>query len=535
MSDETAYGTVSEGLRGLVAKMLEHDPLAREVLHYRSRAEPVEPGDRGQAGGRSQERKAKHFQERWHEQDGLLYHEQQLYIPPGGGARNEVLQRHHDDPLAGHFAAKKTLDLIRRKYYWPGMAKTIRDYVGGCAECHRIKAPRHKPHGELQSLPLPSGPYTDITMDFITDLPPSTKGGKVYDSILVVVDRYTKMARYIPVRKTLDAPGLAQVIVSKHILAGAGAPRTVVSDRGTIFTAEFWSALCYHLKIHHRYSTAFHPQTDGQTERQNQTLEQYLRAYINYQQDDWVRWLRMAEFADNNARHSSTGVSPFFALTGRNAELNPELAPRNPEVPAAKARAEALQSMRADLEARLAEAAKTQAHYADRKTKARSYSVGDLVYLSGKNIRTKRPSSKLDYKYHGPFEVTAVVGRQAYRLDLKEAHKGIHPVFHVSLLEPCKRRDGEDPPEPPPLLVDGEEQYRVEKILDSRVRYGKLAYKVRWEGYSDTHDQWVGEDDLNECDEIVEDFHRKNPLKPRAGAGGPTKGKRGDKKKRWEA
>ncbi len=332
------------------------------------------------------------------------------------------------------------------------------------------------------------------------------------------------MARYIPVRKTINAAGLAQVIVSKHVLTAAGVPRRIISDRGTVFTSSFWSALCYHLRADHRYSTAFHPQTDGQTECQNQTLEQYLRAFVNYQQDDWVRWLRMAEFTYNNACHSSLEVSPHYALTGRDAELDVELAPMVPEVPAARDRAEALADMRKSLATRLQEAAKTQARYADRKTQPRSYRVGDKVYLSGRNIKTTRPSGKLDFKYHGPFAITAAVGRQTYRLDLKEAHKGIHPVFHVSLLEPYVRRPGEEHPEPPLLVVKGEPEYEVEEILDSKWRGRRLVYKVRWKEYSDVYDEWVPVDNLS-CDELVAEFHQRNSGKAPHGDRGVTEGK----------
>ncbi len=148
-----------------------------------------------------------------------------------------------------------------------------------CAICTQTKPIRHKPWDMAQSLPIPQAPWTDIALDFIVGLPESPKsdGGKSSNLTLVIVDRFSKMAQYIPVRDTIDAAQLASILVHKLILRGAGVPSSIVSDRGPQFTSKFWSALCYHLKIKQRLSTAYHPQTDGQTERQNQTMEQYLR------------------------------------------------------------------------------------------------------------------------------------------------------------------------------------------------------------------------------------------------------------------
>ena len=435
-----------------------------------------------------------------------------LFVPEQGGNRANLLRRLHDDPLAGHFGYARTLELVRRNYNWPHLPKDVKEYVSTCTQCQRVKPLRHKPYGELQTLPQPKGPWVDVTMDFITDLPPSKGRGKAYDCILVVIDRYTKMARYVPTKKTIDAAQLADVFLSK-IVKLHGVPESIVTDRGSLFTARFWSSLCYHLNIKRKLSTAFHPQTDGQTERQNQTLEQYLRGYINYQQDDWVRLLPMAEFAYNNSRHSVTGVSPFYAYTGTHPSMGVVSGPGPVDVPAAADRVAEVDRVRRDMEAHWQSVVKDQARYHDRSTTPRSYSVGDEVWLAGKNIRTVRPNKKLDYKFHGPFRITEVVGKQAYRLQLPP-HLHIHPVFHVSLLEPCTRRKGTTEPEPQPLEVEGEEEWEVEEILDSRRRYGTLQYLVKWAGYTDEHNAWLPADDVH-ADELTAEFHRKYPARPR--------------------
>ena len=273
-----------------------------------------------------------------------------MYVAANETSRAQVLQQCHNDPLAGHYGYARTLELIRRRYVWPGVAKDVKQYVATCTTCQRCKPQRHRPYGELQLLPQPAGPWQDITMDFITDLPPSKKRGKTYNCILVIVDRYTKMAHYVPSRKNLDAGELADVFVSKYF-RHHGALASIVTDRGTLFTSKFWSSLCFYLRVKRRLSTAFHPQTDGQTERQNQTLEQYLRAHVNFVQDDWVRLLLLAEFLYNNSRHSVTGVSPFFLQGGYHPSLGIAPGPAPNDVPAAEERARELQQVQKTLTA----------------------------------------------------------------------------------------------------------------------------------------------------------------------------------------
>lgn len=164
-------------------------------------------------------------------------------------------------------------------------------------------------------------------------------------------NRFTKMAQYIPCKKTIDAADLADLFIER-ITSRFGNPESIVSDRGTVFTSRFWSTLCYSLKIKSKLSTAFHPQTDGQTERQNQTLEQYLRSYINYEQDIWVYWLPMAEFAYNNSVQKSTGMTPFFAMSGYHPTANVDTAEpaddKTPQAPNANLLTKELETLRVD-------------------------------------------------------------------------------------------------------------------------------------------------------------------------------------------
>jgi len=159
-------------------------------------------------------------------------------------------------------------------------------------------------------------------MDFVTGLPES----EGYDAIWVVVDRLTKMRHLVPCKSSIDTAGLSDLFIN-YVWKLHGLPNTIVSDRGTQFASAFWRHLCARLGIEVKLSTAFHPQTDGQTERLNAVMEQYLRCYVNYLQDDWVKWLPLAEFASNNQASETTGISPFFGLQGRHPRMDFHQAP----------------------------------------------------------------------------------------------------------------------------------------------------------------------------------------------------------------
>ena len=328
-TQEGAYLDLTKDLHAVITKTQGNDLLGAQVQKQ------LEATTAGLPGGWTQKVWwAGHVA--WHEHEGVLHFDGKLYVLPEGGAHAEVLWSNHDDPLVGHFRYARTLELIRRKYYWPHMAKEIKVYTKSCTACQQAKPTRHKPYGELQLLQQPWGPYTNISMDFIVGLPPSKHWSKDYNSILIIMDWYTKMACYVVVWSDIDTPGLAAVFVWKFILAGPGIPDSIVSDRGSVFTSTFWSTVCYHLKVRRRLSTAFHPQTDGQMERQNSTLEQYLQAYVAYQQDDWVEWLPLAKFAYNNSWQSTTGELPFYLLMGQNPQFDDdvtEIPDHSPEVP----------------------------------------------------------------------------------------------------------------------------------------------------------------------------------------------------------
>lgn len=448
---------------------------------------------------------------------GRLLYRGNLYVPDYDPLKLQILKLYHDAPSAGHPGREKTFELISRDYYWPRMRDYIGRYVRNCHTCRRSKPNTHGKLGVLRPLPIPEQPWQEVSMDFVTGLPES----EGYDAIMVIVDRLTKMRHLLPCNTTVNAEDVAQLYL-RNVWKLHGLPTHVTSDRGTQFTARFWKELCKHLGIEARMSTAFHPETDGQTERLNAVMEQYLRGYVSYQQNDWVKWLPMAEFSANNQVSASTKATPFFANFGFHPRFTVTIKPTDKTPPSLDAKdfagkmLELHEYLRTNI--RTAQDQQEQATNAKR-TPAPVYNIGDMVFVSAKNIRTTRNSRKLDWKKLGPFPIKAIVSPYAYRVDLPRSMK-MHPVFHVSLLDPAAQDPvpGQIQPPPPPIIVEQEEEYEIEEILDSReTRNNGLQYFVKWTGYTDP--TWEPATYHNDT-AAVDIFHAQYPGKP-----GPLKTK----------
>ena len=274
------------------------------------------------------------------------------------------------------------------------------------------------------------------------------------------------------------------------------------------------------LNIKLNFSTAYHPETDGQTERTNQTLEVYLRMYTSYQQDDWVDHLPVAEFAYNNAPHSATQVSSFFANYGYNPRTTLNLDVTVPD-PTAHDFAQSLSHLHEYCKSQIAIAQVQYQVPADRHRRPIPEEMveGSKVWLNAKNIKTKRPSKKLDHKKLGPFTIEKKISSHAFRLALPHGLRLLHPVFHVSLLEPYRENTIANRTQPPPLPVevDGTTEYEVSAILDSRIHRRKLQYLVQWAGYEGTAEaiSWESPENVENSPLLVAQFHAKYPNKPR--------------------
>jgi RNase H-like domain found in reverse transcriptase/Reverse transcriptase (RNA-dependent DNA polymerase)/Integrase zinc binding domain/Chromo (CHRromatin Organisation MOdifier) domain len=445
-------------------------------------------------------------------EDGLLMKNGLIYVPANDSIKLQILRAHHDSPIAGHYGQDKTLELISREFFWPGMTKFVEDYIRTCDTCARTKAPRHKPFGPLNPLPIPKRNWASVSMDFIVDLPLSRN----FDAIYVVVDRLSKMAHFIPTTIKTSAQETARLFFD-NVFRLHGLPEDIVSDRGTQFTSKFFTSLMDLCSIQQNLSTAFHPQSDGQTERVNQTLEQYLRAYCDYQQDNWTDLLNLAEFAYNNSSHASTHVSPFYANYGYHPTFQLKVT-RQTDPPAVQSYVQRLKDIHNQLVDALKKAQARQKRYYDQHViQSPSVTVGDKVWLLRRHIKTTRPSTKLDYRRLGPFEVVKAIGthNSAFMLKLPPSIK-IHPVFHVSLLEPYHQNTipGRTQPPSPPIEVDGETEWTVSHILDSKIKRNRLFYLVEWEGYGPEDRTWEPAPNLRNAPDLVKEFHDHYPTKP---------------------
>ena len=449
---------------------------------------------------------------------GLLRVDSRLYIPDHGDIRLRIMKSRHDSPLAGHQGYAKTVELISRNYVWFGMNKDIETYISGCAVCQRTKQSKQGRAGLLKTLEIPIRPWSDVSMDFIEPLPKS----KGFDSILVIVDRLTKWAIFIPTHTRIGSAKLADLLL-EHLVSQHGLPNNIVSDRGSKFTSHLWRYLTSRLGISLQLSTSYHPQTDGQTERVNQVVEQYLRIFTSYKQDDWSTLLPQASFVYNNTQHATTGLSPFYSNFGYHprwfGELQETKASESPEGYRIAADLSDIHDYCRDS---IAEANRQHSKYYNRsRPDTPVFAVGDQVMLSMKNITTVRPTKKFDIRQTGPYTILERVGTHAYRLELP-ASLQIHDVFHVNLLSPYRPPvypgQSEEPPGPVEVTDQGEE-YEVANIVDSRQnsRTGRLEYLVEWLGYegTDEHTTWEPVSNLSGSQDTIDRFHDENPGKPR--------------------
>jgi transposase InsO family protein len=381
--------------------------------------------------------------------------------------------------------------MIARNFYWPELSADIRRFVRNCDKCGANRVWRERRQGLLKPLPIPDRKWREIAIDFITKLP--TSDG--CEDIMVIGDRLGKGVIFIPCERT-DSETVAQLVIDRFI-GYHGIPSAITSDRGPQFVSQFWEHFCKQLGIQRRLSTAFHPQTDGQIKRMNATLEAYLRSFYNYAQTDWKSLLPMAQLAINGRDAVSTGVSPFFLDHGYNVEpLEIEeldhgaTAANTAQSPKDRANAIIMKMKEATdmAQSELAAAQQRQEEYSNRSRSASPrYAVKSKVWLDLQNVRTDRPSRKLDAQY-AKFTVLEAIGSHAYRLDTPP---GIHNVFHVSLLRPAtddpfpSQSNGDY--QPPPRLVNGEAEYLVEEILQEREkrvgRGHRREYLVKWVGY----------------------------------------------------
>ena len=474
--------------------------------------------------------------------DDLLYVHERIYVPKDKEnlLRTRIIKDIHETPPGGHAGRNSSYVRIARHYYWPQMTETIATYIRSCHKCKRTKSYREGKQGLLKPLPIPERYWSDISVDFITPLPICLRHGRSYQHIMVVVDRLSKKKKFMPL-DSLSVESVVQAFV-EWVWREEGFPLSVISDRGTQFTSYFWKRLCERIGTSPKLSTSFHPETDGQTESANAALKQYLRAYVNYGQDDWVDFLAIAEFEANSDVNSSTGISPFMATKGYIPRSGIE--PRTPwnintasptartEMELADKYADKIGKLKIYLKEQLEWSRELQAEQANRnRTPAPEFRMGDMVMLDARNIKTDRPMNSLDSKNLGPFRIIRCINNMAYELDLPESMTGLFPVFHPWLLHLDKHTPlpGQVDPIEDPINVDedqGRGDYVAQEVVDSRIdrrrrdpatgQKGCLVYRIKYTNDElwNSRPKWQSYEDTEGCKDLVADFHHLRPDKP---------------------
>ena len=445
--------------------------------------------------------------------------------------REELIRTVHRD---GHPGVGKTIQLMSRYYYWPGMTTSVKDFVRGCMSCQRNKPRNHRAYGRLHPMEMPTRRWSDISMDFITRLPMSSKG---HDSILVIVDKYSKRAHFIPCDTTISSKQTAHLFF-EHIYKLHGIPLKIISDRGTQFLSNFWKTLFDLLRTNLARSASYKPQTNGQTERVNRVLGDFLRTYTQNGILDWEEVLPIAEFVYNNTETVSTGYTPFMLDTGQDPidtnmyNLSNLVGSQSQQVENKfKYEQDAIDYLECwkdhelVAQAMLKDSQERMIKYFDKDKTAITFEIGEKVLLDTKHLsfydnkghKTKR--KKLDERSLGPYEILEIFGPlnnpTAVRLKLP-SHQTFHDVVPVSRIDKIRLStqfpEAHNEISPLPVVTDaGDDEFEVQAILKTRMLGNVREYWVRWKGFDTSHNSWEPLSSLTNCDELLQNFLAKQP------------------------
>jgi transposase InsO family protein len=450
----------------------------------------------------------------------LLYYiadnkQDRVCLPESLELRTRMIAECHD--AAGHQGKDKTVERVKQRFHWKGMDQQIDNYVTTCDECQRNKPSQRPPMGLLMPLPVPEQPGIDWSMDMIMPLPLTRAGNSC---IVTFVDRGSKLVHLAACKHTVTAKQLAEITL-REVVQHHGVPRSIVSDRGTQFTSKYWQELWKQFGSSLNMSTAYHPQTDGQSENMNKQVETMLRSRVNFDQDDWDEQLPLIVLAINSSKHASTQYSPAYLPYGRELQqpLDIALAPlRDIDNPSVQQRVE--RGLAAWNKARdsMLKAQQRQAHYANQHRSDVKLKAGDRVLLSVEHLQFIGAGSrtpKLAGKYIGPFVVKKAINDNAYTLELPDQLRLLYDTFNISRLRPYK--DGSvlfpDRPQPhdrpPPEIShsdNGAPAWEVERIVAKRGRGGATRWLVLWRGYPLEEATWEPRASLTGAEEALAEF-----------------------------
>lgn len=465
---------------------------------------------------------------------GALLYRGKIWVPDFEPLRTALIQRTHDHHVTGHPGRDITLAILQRDYFWPQQYLAVKKFLRNCGVCGRSKHWRQKRQGFLRPLPIPDRFHSELSIDFMTELPAKEEDDPRF--LMVLTDRLLKSV-VLEATKSMEAEECAETFLNCHVRFH-GFPHALTSDRGSNWVSRFWARLCELTGVERRLSTAFHPQTDGATERMNQEVLNYLRAFITYAQYDWPRLLPMCMLGLNNRPSSVTKFSPFFMEHGYDIEpiqqkWNQEKSSIDPKI-----RAENFVSRLKEGEelaaAAMATAQQIMEHKANRDRKAAEvFKVGDTVWLNLRNVTTPQLKKKLSWT-QAKYKVTRVLAPDVYQLSVPSS---IHNRFFTDLL----RKDPADPfpsqlqddTQPPPIHDGSDPLYAVEKVLRARKHRGRRQVLVKWQGYREP--TWQPREDLRLTDafkEFVRIFGDRDGVGEDEGARTGSTGKMRKKRKR---
>jgi Chromo (CHRromatin Organisation MOdifier) domain len=387
------------------------------------------------------------------------------------------------------------------------MTTFVKNYVEGCAMCQQMKVNTHPTMLPLQPIKsTATRPFALVTTDFITDLPENDGS----DSIMVVVDHgLTKGVIFIPCSKMVDVLGSANLYL-QHVYMHFGLPDKIISDRDPHFASKLYQELGKLLRVKLAMSTAYHPQTDGETEHVNQELEIYLWMLCSNNPETWKQYLATMEFAHNQKFHSLVKNTPFFLMMGSNPQAMPLAYPKT-NVPAAKQRISQL--LRAREEALATHELTRQMMAAWMTNKFHPFKKGDRVWLDSRNLKIGYPTRKLAPKCEGPFLIEKVLSTHSYQLKLPHQWQ-IHPVFHATLLTPYKETEthGANHLMPPPDLIEGELEHEVEAIVAHKRQGSHYKYLIKWQGYPTAENTWEPKSNLKHSPDLLTTYKLRKKL-----------------------
>ena len=388
----------------------------------------------------------------------------------------------------------------------------MEEYVKTCNICQLMKSDTSKSKGLLQPIPIPTAKWQQVSTDLVTKLPESHG----YTAVIVFVDRLTKYCKFVPTTKEVSAVEYARHYFDE-VVSAYGLPEAILSDRDPRFTSQFWRELFRLMDVKLRFSTAYHPQTDGQSEVAIRILENVMRPFVEERPQNWSEYLKALEYAVNTSVNMTTGYSPFFLLYGTH--------PREWMNSRSQTKVYAVQEMVSNMEEalqtaknRYAQAQANMCKFANRKRREVEYEVGTQVLLKTDHIplaALKKLPSKLKRRYCGPFTIEEKISPVAYRLRLPQ-HWKIHDVFHVSRFKDYHRSDNFPAEDPPAGELDHDTnttKYEVDRIVGHRRQGKRRQYLVLWKGYPIEEATYEPEEHLDTAQEALNDYVRQMRLK----------------------